>query len=103
MVLPTLPDGSRARSFGVICAGEALWNFGADGSRFAVPTPTFRPGGGAVNVALALARQGLHVGLVTVLADDTVGRALREEIAAAKVDAGGVELSKPSSGLFLVE
>jgi len=33
-----------------------------------------RPGGGAVNVALALARQGLRVGLSTVLADDEFGQ-----------------------------
>jgi sugar/nucleoside kinase (ribokinase family) len=99
--LRPITDGSKARSFDVVCAGEALWNVVATSA--SASAPTFRPGGGAVSAALALARQGLHVGLATVLADDTAGRALRDEIAGAEVDAGGVELSKPTSGLFLVE
>lgn len=98
-VLRTITNEPAARSFDVICAGEALWNVVDEGRG----PSGFRPGGGAVNAALALARQGLHVGLATVLADDTFGRTLRDEIAGANVDAAGVELSKPSSGLFFVE
>jgi 2-dehydro-3-deoxygluconokinase len=95
-------DESKARSFDVICAGEAVWN-AVPKSRGSSEVISFRPGAGAVNAALALSRQGLRVGLATVLADDTFGRALRDEIVRANVDIGGVELSVPSSGLFFVE
>jgi 2-dehydro-3-deoxygluconokinase len=88
------------RAFDVICAGEALVSV-ADGAGIAEPL-RFRLGGGALNAALALARQGLRVGLATVLSDDTLGRALKERIAAAGVDVGGVELAQPSPGIVFV-
>jgi 2-dehydro-3-deoxygluconokinase len=97
---------SLMRAFDVICAGEALVGLaGAD----AAPDPAgadapvrFRLGGGAINAALALARQGLRVGLATVLSDDTLGRATKEQIAAKGVDISGVELARPTSGLVFV-
>ncbi len=100
-----LLDASPTRSFDVICAGEALWNLGGPGGVLATTSTALRlrPGGGAAHVALALARRGLSVGLATVLADDTFGRALFERIAAAGVDAGGVALARPRAGLVFVE
>lgn len=56
-----------------------------------------------MNVALALARHGLRVGLATVLADDAFGRTSLEKIAAAKVDVGGVALARPRAGFVLVD
>lgn len=92
------------RTFDVICAGEALWN---------VSLPTFpagssdalrpRPGGGAVNAALVLARLGLAVGLATVLVDDSAGRALRERIETAGVDCDGVIFGPPRQELVIVD
>ncbi|HSO32321.1 MAG TPA: PfkB family carbohydrate kinase [Labilithrix sp.] len=92
------PNLRTPRSFDVLCAGEALWRLaeGEDALRL-------RPGGGAVKAAFALARQGLRVGLSTVLADDMAGRALIAKLAARGVDVGGVELAHPSSGLVLTE
>lgn len=93
------------RAFDVICAGEALVSVtgtGTDGAGIAEPALRFRLGGGALNAALALARQGLRVGLATVLSDDTLGRALKERIAAAGVDVGGVELAQPTPGIVFV-
>lgn len=93
------------RAFDVICAGEALVSLtGADagGAGVAETGLRFRLGGGALNAALALARQGLRVGLATVLSDDTLGRALKERIAAAGVDVGGVELAQPAPGILFV-
>ncbi len=96
--------GSRVRAFDVICAGEALWKLEERDAPFATePTLRLRPGGGAVNAALALARQGLRVGLATVLGDDTFGRGLLAKIVASGADTGGVELTKPSSSLVLVK
>jgi sugar/nucleoside kinase (ribokinase family) len=92
----TILEG-QTRGFDVICAGEALWSAKAKADH-----PTLRAGG-AVNVAVALARHGLAVGLATVLTDDISGRALRDEIARADVDAEGVTLARPRSGLFFVE
>ncbi len=86
------------RSFDVICAGEALVGV----AEAADSSMRFRLGGGAINAALALARQGLRVGLATVLSDDTLGRATKERIAEAGVDVGGVQLAQPASGIVLV-
>jgi sugar/nucleoside kinase (ribokinase family) len=100
------PDADdRARAFDVVCAGEALWRVSAaDGSAASLPRALrFRPGGGAVGAAIALAREHLHVGLATVIADDSAGRALVAQAAAAGIDVGGVELARPSVDLLRVE
>jgi len=105
-----IPERGRVRRFEVICAGEALWKL----APLAPLTPTtpsgkspagirLRPGGGAVNVALALARQGLRVGLATVLPDDEFGRGSVETIAASGVDVGGIALASPRAGFVLVD
>src|SRR4051794_3148354 len=95
---------SRARGFDVICAGEALWQVNAgDVSLATEPSPfRFEPGGGAVNAAITLARQGLRVGLATVLSDDTYGRALVAKLASSRIDVGGVELARPTSSIVFV-
>jgi 2-dehydro-3-deoxygluconokinase len=94
----------RARRFDVICAGDALLSAAAfDAPRVAEPGFGVRPRGGAIHAALALARQGLRVGLASVLSDDTTGRALLAKVAASKVDVDGVELARPRPGLVLVK
>lgn len=95
---------TRSQGFDVICAGETLLAVAERGGSVSIePSLTFRPGGGAMNTALALTRQGLRVGLASVLPDDTRGRALRAWIAAAGVDVGGVTLDKPSGALLFVK
>ncbi len=103
-----VPDSRRTRRFDVICAGEALWKLanvapaaGLSGQRGV--GVGLRPGGGAVNVALALTRQGLRTGLATVLTDDAFGRDGLERIAASGVDVGGVSLARPRAGFVLVD
>jgi sugar/nucleoside kinase (ribokinase family) len=94
-----------ARSFDVICAGEALWKVASGESR-ATRSPGGRglePGGGPVTVALALAKRGLRVGVATVLSDDTFGREHVGRLAAAGVDVGGVVLARPRTGFVLVD
>jgi 2-dehydro-3-deoxygluconokinase len=92
-----------AKGFDVICAGEALWNVHERDGGLGDPTRVrLRPGGGAVDAALALAGEGLRVGLATVLADDTAGRRLVANIGARGVDTDGVVLSQPSSGLVFL-
>jgi 2-dehydro-3-deoxygluconokinase len=89
-------DVPLAKGFDVICAGDAVWKVAAEGVRL-------RPGGGAVNVAVALAREGLRVGLATVLPDDAFGRSSRATIAAAGVDVGGVTWARKRTGVVLVD
>jgi 2-dehydro-3-deoxygluconokinase len=87
-----LPEPGRLKRFDVICAGETQWKLADGPPRGGL---RLRPGGGAVNVALALAREGLRVGLATVLSDDGLGRESLEKIAAAGIDVGGVTLAAP--------
>lgn len=94
------PEDGRAKNFDVICAGEALFAVSPLG---AGPHGAFVPAGGAVNLALALAREGLRVGLATVLADDDFGRRCLDRMAASRVDVGGVGLARPRAGLVLVD
>jgi sugar/nucleoside kinase (ribokinase family) len=94
-------DSGRVKRFDVICAGETQWKI-ADPPSSSSPM-RLRPGGGAVNVALALAREGLRVGLATVLVDDELGRGSLERIAAARIDVEGITLASPRAGLALLD
>lgn len=102
--LSTLRAPPAPRTFDVICAGEALWSLDPRGEAFPAKAAPLRlrPGGGAVNAALALARRGLRVGLATALGDDAFGRGLLERIAASGVDVGAVALGPPTTGLVFV-
>jgi sugar/nucleoside kinase (ribokinase family) len=79
----------------VVCFGAAHWDVIAR-ARAGVRGPDTpgvvrtRPGGVALNVALALAALGIAVTLVSAVGDDAEGRALLSLLAAAGVDAGGV-------------
>lgn len=73
----------RARRFHVICVGEAELVVGRNG---------LRPGGGAVQAALALARSGLGVGLAASVAHDLNVESLR----AAGIDVDGVLFGESS-------
>lgn len=95
-------ESGAAKQFDIICAGAALWDFDTSPS-LAPDSPAFRPGRGAVHAALDLARQGLRVGLATVLSDDSMGRLLKRHLARYAIDVEGVALARPASGLFFVE
>lgn len=61
-----------------------------------------RPGGAAVNVAMALAKRGLRAGVAAVIGEDALGEAL----AARVTDAGAVaafDRSLPRTGLLFAE
>ncbi len=97
--------GASEKSFDVICAGEALWQFvSTDGVLAKSPRARhLQLGGGPVNVALALAREGFRVGLATVLSDDSIGRSSLEKVATAGIDVEGVALAPRLSNLVLVD
>lgn len=91
------------RSFEVICAGEAAWNVSGEGSARTLGAVRFTPGGGAVRTSVALARQGLRVGLAAAFADDSFGRSLRDRVAAAGVDTSAVVLTPPLTNLVVMD
>lgn len=101
----SLLRASGVAAFDVICAGEARWDLAAPEAvrGDAAGAVQFLPAGAAVVAAVALARKGLRVGLCAALGDDSPGRALRARVAAAGVDIGGVSLSPPQRGIYMVE
>jgi sugar/nucleoside kinase (ribokinase family) len=90
------PEERASVSFDVICMGEVLW-------KLADPRRGLRPSGGAIRIALELAKSGMRVGLATVVPDDTSGRSSMESLAAAGVDVGGVRFSRRSPRLVVVD
>lgn len=92
-------EPGRGTRFDVLCVGETVWK--AERSADVAAPPIARAG--LLDVARALARRGLRVGLATVLDDDRVGRALLAEVAGAGIDTRGVTLAPPSGRLVVVD
>ncbi len=90
--------GAR-KTFDAICVGEAAWKLVGDGATGL----RLRPSSGAVNIALHLCKEGMRVGLSTVLVDDANGRAAMARVAAAGVDVTGVTFTRPRAGLVVVD
>jgi sugar/nucleoside kinase (ribokinase family) len=88
-----------------LCVGEALWDLCAPaGVTFErAESLGFRPGGAAVNVALALAEQGLRVGVAASVSADALGQALRARLAAAGVATTHVTTAPGRTGLVAIE
>ncbi len=91
---PTLP---RAKTFDVICAGEAQWRLAL------LDDGVTRGEAGVLHVARLLARSGLAVGLATVLDDDSFGRRTLERVSAAGIDVEGVKLEARARSLVVVD
>lgn len=76
----------------VLCVGSALWDIIASSSRALKPGDDVaglirrRPGGVALNIALALVKQGQPAALLTTIGNDAEGNALIAEVEAAGVD-----------------
>ncbi len=93
----------------MICFGAVSWKLvpaggpSAAGRTGGAPGVRLRSGGGAGNVAVALAKEGLKVGLAAELGDDAFGRFTRQQIAAHRVDTSAVAFAKPRVGLVLTD
>jgi 2-dehydro-3-deoxygluconokinase len=94
-----------ATELDVLAAGEALWDLAPPRGQTleAARALRFRPGGGAVNAALALARMGWKVGLAAVVGDDALGEALAARVAAEGVSTALVQRAPPRTGLCFEE
>jgi sugar/nucleoside kinase (ribokinase family) len=88
-----------------LCVGEAMWDLCAPaGVTFDLAESLgFKPGGAAVNVALALAEQGLRVGVAAAVSADALGQALRARLAAAGVGTAHVTTAPGRTGLVVIE
>ena len=89
----------------VLCVGEAMWDLYAPaGVAFEhAESLALRPGGAAVNVALALAELGLRAGVAAAVSLDPLGQALRARLAAAGVDTAHLTTMPCRTGLVLIE
>lgn len=90
--LAVAPSFRGVTRFDVVCAGEVA--LGIEGR-------ALRPTGGAFEAAVALAREGVRVGLAAAVSDDSHGRALIAAARAEGVDASGVSLVAPR-GMLVV-
>ncbi|SFN77569.1 fructokinase [Pseudonocardia ammonioxydans] len=96
-----MPDTAAGRPHGVVAvAGEALVDI--------VPAPAqgyweFAPGGSPANVAVGLARLEVPARMLARLADDLLGRRLREHLAANGVDLSHAVAATEPSSLAIVE
>lgn len=103
---PSQPAAARATEHAVLCMGAAHWDligrpdaalgFGDDRPGRVIR----RPGGVALNLALALARLGRRVALAAPLGEDPQGAALAETLAAADVALHRLVTPHPT-GLYL--
>ncbi|MFT3768055.1 MAG: PfkB family carbohydrate kinase [Minicystis sp.] len=88
----------------VLCVGEALWDLHALGGPFATAERlAMKPGGAAVNVALALARRRIRVGLAAVVGNEALGEALVARVGAAGVEVGLVQRALARTGVVFAE
>lgn len=96
-----MPDTAAGRPHGVVAvAGEALVDI--------VPAPAqgyweFAPGGSPANVAVGLARLEVPARMLARLADDLLGRRLREHLATNGVDLSHAVAATEPSSLAIVE
>ncbi len=88
--------------FDVACVGEVLFRYSVDAAS-ASPANELVSFGGAPWAALVLAKRGLRVGLATTLPNDATGRRLREMLASAGVDLGGVIASGVAPRLVVLD
>ncbi len=100
-----MPRTRAAPPLDALCVGEATWDLCAPaGVTFELAESLgFRPGGAAVNVALALAAHGLRVGVAAAVSADALGQALRARLVAAGVATTHVTNAPGRTGLVVIE
>ncbi|MBX9615084.1 MAG: sugar kinase [Caulobacteraceae bacterium] len=88
----------------ILCFGEMLLRLTPDQGELLLQSPamTVRPGGAEANVAVSLARYGAPAALTTVLPDNALGRAARDEVRKHGVDTSGVAFRPGRMGLYFL-
>jgi 2-dehydro-3-deoxygluconokinase len=84
--------------------GEALLRLAAPGSEVLLQSPCLKVcvGGAETNVAVSLARLGRPTRMVGVVADNALGRAVRDEIRRHGVDVSGLVTRPGRMGLYFL-
>ncbi len=93
-----------ASSRRILCFGEMLLRFSPNANELLMQSPalTVRPGGAEANVAVSLARFGAPVKMATVLADNALGRGVRDEVRKYGVDTSQVVFKPGRMGLYFL-
>ena len=93
-----------ASSRRILCFGEMLLRFSPNANELLMQSPalTVRPAGAEANVAVSLARFGAPVTMATVLADNALGRGVRDEVRKHGVDASQVVFKPGRMGLYFL-
>ncbi|GAM96577.1 2-dehydro-3-deoxygluconate kinase [alpha proteobacterium U9-1i] len=88
----------------VVCFGELLIRLAAPGAELLLQTPHLEAafGGAEANVAVGLARLGHDVRMLSVVPDNALGRAARDELRRYEVDVGGVSFAPGRMGLYFL-
>jgi len=88
----------------ILCFGEMLLRLTPNDGELLLQSPglTARPGGAEANVAVSLARFGAPAALATVLPDNALGHAARDEVRKHGVDTAGVKFRPGRMGLYFL-
>jgi 2-dehydro-3-deoxygluconokinase len=88
----------------ILCFGEMLLRLAPDPGQLLLQSPglTVRPGGAEANVAVSLARFGAPAALATVLPDNALGHAARDEARRHGVDTSRVRFLPGRMGLYFL-
>ena len=88
----------------ILCFGEMLLRLTPNDGELLMQSPglTVRPGGAEANVAASLARYGAPAAMATVLPDNTLGHAARDEVRKHGVDTRGIVFKPGRMGLYFL-
>jgi 2-dehydro-3-deoxygluconokinase len=95
------PDVSRGP---ILCFGELMLRLGPPLGELLLQSPqlTVRVGGAEANVAVSLAKLGATCAFASVLPDNPLGRAARDEVRRHGVDTAPVQFRQGRMGLYFV-
>ena len=88
----------------ILCFGEMLLRLTPNDGEMLLQSAglTARPGGAEANVAVSLAQFGAPASMATILPDNALGRAARDEIRKHGVDTGPVKFLPGRMGLYFL-
>jgi len=88
----------------IVCFGELLLRLSAPGAQLLLQTPVLEAayGGAEANVAVSLARFGHDVRMASMLPDNPLGRAVRDELRRHGVDTSAVGFAPGRLGLYFL-
>lgn len=98
-------SGSPAVDHGaILCFGEMLLRLSPTQNELLLQSPalTVRPGGAEANVAVSLARFGAPTRMATVLPDNALGHAARDEVRKHGVDTTPIVFTPGRMGLYFL-